>query len=52
MSSVTDIGAMAARWGGRVPATKSWVMPENEMPTRPTLRPFTHGWFATVSTAS
>ena len=49
---MTDIGAMAARCGGRVPATKSCVMPENEMPARPTFPPLTQGCAATVSTAS
>ena len=52
MSSVTDIGAIAARCGGRVPAVNSWVMPEKEMPTMPTLPPLTHVCAATVSTAS
>ena len=49
---MTDIGAIAARCGGRVPAVKSCVMPENEMPAMPTLPPFTQSWAATVSTAS
>ncbi len=52
MSPVTDIGAIAERCGGRVPATKSWVMPEKEMPAMPTLPPFAQGWAATLSTAS
>ena len=52
MSSVTDIGAIAARCGGRVPAANSCVMPENEIPAMPTLPPLTHFWAATVSTAS
>ena len=46
------IGAIAARWGGCAPATANWEMPENEMPTMPTLPPLTHGWAATTSTAS
>ena len=36
----------------RVPAVKSCVMPENEMPAMPTLPPLTHSCAATVSTAS
>ena len=53
MSSVTDIGVIAARCGGRVPAVKSWVMPEKEMPAIPTLPPLTQRLRARrVSTAS
>ena len=49
---MTDIGAMAARCGGRTPAPKSWLMPEKEIPTIPTLPPFTQLWAPTVSTMS
>ena len=49
---MTDIGAMADRCGGCVPAVNSWVMPEKEMPPMPTLPPLTQFWAATVSTAS
>lgn len=52
MSSVTDIGVIAARCGGRVPAVKSWVIPENEIPAMPTFPPLTQGCAATVSIAS
>ncbi len=49
---MTDIGVIAARCGGCVPAVKSWVMPEKEMPPMPTLPPLTQGWLPTVSIAS
>ncbi len=49
---MTDIGAIADRCGGCVPAVNSCVIPENEMPAMPTLPPLTHGCAATVSTAS
>src|SRR5574341_945335 len=37
---------MAARWGGRVAATKSCVIPEYEIPTMPTRPCATHGCVA------
>ena len=43
---------MAARLGGRVWPTNSWLMPGYERPTMPTLWLSTHGWAATVSMAS
>src|SRR5215510_928561 len=52
MSEITERGAMAARWGGCAPPTKSWLMPGNEMPTIPTLPPFTQLCAATVSMMS
>lgn len=51
-SLVTESGAMASRSGGRVPATKSCEMPENEIPTSPTLWRKTQGWLPTICTAS
>ena len=51
-SSMTDRGAMAARLGGLVDATNSWVMPEYDRPIMPTLLCLTHGWRATISTTS
>ena len=50
--SMTDSGVMASRCGGWVAPTNSCEMPGYEMPTMPTLLPSTHGWRATVSTAS
>ena len=52
MSSITDIGEMAARCGGLVPAPNSWVIPEKEIPTIPTLPPLTQPCAATDSIAS
>ena len=52
MSSSTDNGVIAARWGGRVPATNSCVMPGYEMPIMPTVPCSTHGCAATVSMTS
>ena len=50
--SITDIGVIAARLGGRVEATKSWLMPPKEIPSMPTFWCITQGWRATVSTTS
>ncbi len=52
MSSSTDSGVIAARCGGRVRATKSWVMPGYEIPTMPTFPFATHGCAAMASMAS
>ena len=52
MSAITESGASAFRCGGRAPPTKTWLMPGNEMPTMPTLPPFTHDCAATVSMMS
>jgi hypothetical protein len=52
MSAMTESGVIAARCGGRAPPTKSWLIPENEIPTMPGLPPCTHGCAATVSTTS
>ena len=49
---MNDMGAIAARCGGWVAATPIWLNPEKEMPTMPTTPLLTHGWVATVSTAS
>ena len=49
---MTDIGAIAARCGGCVPAVNSCVIPEKEMPAMPTLPPLTQFCAATASTAS
>ncbi|MCX5748390.1 MAG: hypothetical protein NT062_38545 [Proteobacteria bacterium] len=51
-SPITDIGAIAARCGGRRLATNSCVMPGYDSPTMPTLPFATHGCAATVSMAS
>jgi hypothetical protein len=52
VSSVTDIGVIAARCGGRVAATNSWLIPPYEMPIIPTRWWRTHGCRATVSITS
>ncbi len=49
---MTDSGVIAARLGGCVEATKSWLMPGYEIPTMPTRCSRTHGWAAIVSIAS
>ena len=51
-SAMTDWGVTAARWGGLVVAVNSWVMPEYDRPTIPTLPPRTQSWRATISTTS
>ena len=50
--SMTDSGVIAARLGGRVAATNSWLMPPYETPAIPTLWCSTHGCRAIVSMAS
>ncbi len=52
MLSITESGVIAARLGGRVWATNSWLMPPYETPAMPTLWCSTHGWRATVSMTS
>jgi len=49
---MVDSGVIAARCGGWVWATNSWVMPGYDRPTMPTLPFITHGWAATVSITS
>jgi hypothetical protein len=49
---ITDSGVIAARCGGWVDATNSWVMPGYDRPTMPTLPCMTQSWAATVSITS
>ena len=50
--SITERGAIAERLGGCVEATKSWLIPPNEIPIIPASWCIAHGWRATVSTTS
>ena len=52
VSEMTESGVIALRWGGFSWAVKSWLMPGYEIPTMPTLWPFTQSWAAIVSTTS
>jgi hypothetical protein len=51
-SAMTDCGVTAARCGGRVAAVYSWVIPEYDNPTMPTMPCSTQGWRATISITS
>jgi hypothetical protein len=52
LSARTLNGVIAARLGGWVWATNSWLMPGYETPTMPTRLSCTHGWAATASMTS
>ena len=52
VSAITLNGVIAARLGGWVWATKSWLIPGYDTPTMPARLFNTHGWAATVSTTS
>ena len=52
VSAMMLSGVIAARLGGRVWATNSWLIPGYDTPTMPTRPSCTQGWAATVSITS